>query len=51
LKNTKDEKNKYAVEKEKNKMTDFFEREKIKKCKWWKKGEKIKYKITTGLIF
>jgi hypothetical protein len=31
LKNTKDEKNKYAVEKEKNKMADFFEREKIKK--------------------
>jgi hypothetical protein len=21
-----------------------------KKCKWWKKGEKIKYEITIGLI-
>jgi hypothetical protein len=29
----------------------FFDREKIEKCKWWKKGRKIKYEITTGLIF
>lgn len=30
-------------------MADFEVREKIK-CKWWKKGGKIKYEITTGLI-
>jgi hypothetical protein len=28
------------VEKEKNKNGGFLEREKIKKCKWWKKGGK-----------
>jgi hypothetical protein len=38
------------VEKEKNKMVDFWRRIKLKKCKWWKKNGKYKYEITTGLI-
>jgi hypothetical protein len=38
------------VEKEKNKMVDFLRGRKSKKCKWWKKGGKIKYEITIGLI-
>jgi hypothetical protein len=28
----------------------IFKGEKIKKCKLWKKGEKIKYEIITDLI-
>jgi hypothetical protein len=28
----------------------FGKGENKKKCKWWKKGRKIKYEITTGLI-
>jgi hypothetical protein len=31
---------KYAVEKEKNKMVEFWRGRKSKKCKWWKKVEK-----------
>jgi hypothetical protein len=38
------------VEKEKNKMVDFWRGRKMKKCKWWKKGGKNKYEITTDLI-
>jgi hypothetical protein len=49
LKNAKEKKIKYVVEMGKNKMVDFW-REKIKKCKWWKKSGKIKYEITTGLM-
>jgi hypothetical protein len=39
------------VKKEKNKIAFFGEGENKKKFKWWKKGGKIKYKITIGLIF
>jgi hypothetical protein len=41
---------KYAIRKEKNKMAEFWRWRKMKKCKWWKKGGKIKYEITTSLI-
>jgi hypothetical protein len=40
---------KYAVEKDKKWWMMRRER-KIKKCKWWKKGGKNKYEITTGFI-
>jgi hypothetical protein len=41
---------KYAIRKEKNKMAEFWRWRKMKNCKWWKKGGKIKYEITTSLI-
>jgi hypothetical protein len=39
LKNAKDEKSNMLWKRRKTKMADFW-REKIKKCKWWKKGGK-----------
>jgi hypothetical protein len=50
LKNAKHKKIKYAVEKEKNKMAYFWRGRKLKKCKWWKKGRKIKYEITASFL-
>jgi hypothetical protein len=49
LKNAKEKKIKYVVEMGKIKWW-IFGREKIKKCKWWKKSGKIQYEITTGLM-
>jgi hypothetical protein len=43
-------KNQICYGKGKNKMTDFWRGRKSKKCKWWKKGRKIKFEITTSLI-
>jgi hypothetical protein len=47
LENTKDEKSNML---RKRKKVNFWRVGKSKKCKWWMKGEKIKYEITTGLI-
>jgi hypothetical protein len=49
LKNAKVEKSNMLWKRGKIKWW-IFGREKIKKCKWWKKGGKIKYEITAGLM-
>jgi hypothetical protein len=50
LKNAKDEKSNMLWKRMKIKWHIFGEGGNRKQCKWWNKGGKIKYEITTSLI-